>query len=103
MWAEPSITFKPFKIDMSGDQFLKGIGGFMFIVGLVLINVTTRKIAYDKGVNDMKEASYDIYKAEMSRVYENGVRNGADLATDLIVTELKKKVDDKSDDLIDWE
>lgn len=104
MWAEPSITFKPFKIDMSGLQILKGIGGFMFIVGLVIINITTKQIAYDKGATDMREESFKLCKKQVSKVYEEGLRKGAEIATDDIVTKLKNASDDKSaDDLIDWE
>lgn len=109
LWAEPSITLKPFKIDMSFTQIARGLGGFFFVAGLVLINITTRQMAYKEGVVDMSEKAVEVLQEEVAKSYQEGLVKGAEVATDEVITKLKDAAKDKvtkdksTDDLIDWE
>jgi len=109
LWAEPSITLKPFKIAMSNTQIAKGFGGFLFVAGLVLINITTRQMAYEEGVTDMTEKAVEVLQEEVPKSYQEGLVKGAEVANNEIIAKLKNAAKDKAakdkstDDLIDWE
>jgi len=94
---------------MSNTQIAKGFGGFLFVAGLVLINITTRQMAYEEGVTDMTEKAVEVLQEEVPKSYQEGLVKGAEVANNEIIAKLKNAAKDKAakdkstDDLIDWE